>query len=143
MLITQWLISRKQERTQQLKEAKRQEKAQKREQKRLRKQEDATPLTEEQRAAKRAAVENRSKQRIERAKVVAERLQEAESIAPKLVIDLGFWDLMKDGFQRSLVSQLAFSAGCNKRSEKPCSLHLTRYVTTNGRNVGFARFSVN
>lgn len=131
LLISQWLISRKQERTQQLKEAKKQAKAQKREQKRSRQQE-ATPLTEEERAAKRAAIEDKSKQRIHRAKVITERLQQAETIAPKLVIDLDFWDLMKDGFQRSLVSQLAFSAGCNKRSEKPCSVHLTRYVILDG-----------
>lgn len=118
---------------QQRKEEKKLEKAQRREEKRSRKLADTLPMTEEERAAKREAQKQRSRQRIDHVKAVAKRLQDAESDAPKLVLDLDFWDLMADGYRRSLVSQVAFSAGCNKKSVKPCSIHLTRWVT-HGRN---------
>ena len=123
-------IRRKQEMHRQKKEAKKKEKQQKQAEKRAREGAERVQLSEEERAAKRAAMEKRAKQRHEEREAVADRLLEARITAPKLVLDLDFWDLMPDGSQRSLVSQLAFSSGCNKKSEKPCSLHFTRCAVT-------------
>lgn len=110
----------------QRKEKKKEEKAVKREERKAHKVLRESSLTEEERAAKTAMREKRSRERIEHHAAVAKRLKEAEATAPKLVIDLSFWDKMTDGYQRSLVSQLAFSAGCNKKADKPCGMHFTR-----------------
>eukprot|EP00892_Ulva_mutabilis_P006710 jgi/Ulvmu1/4410/UM002_0135.1 len=120
-------LKRKQEMHRMKKEAKKKEKR-KRQAERLQGRADQAPLTEEERSAKRAAMQEKYNQRVERTKALAFKLQHAETNAPKLVLDLDFWNLMAEGSQRSLVSQLAFSAGCNKKSENPCSLHFTSFT---------------
>ena len=64
---------------------------------------------------------------------VLARLEAADKSGPRLIIDLEFWALMTPQEQKSLVSQLAYCCGHNRRAEKPCSLHFTRCCSGNRR----------
>jgi Trm5-related predicted tRNA methylase len=83
-----------------------------------------------------AQAEKRSGARLEREKrrradaLQLSRVLEAQEKAPKVIVDLGFWDKMTEQERRSLVSQLGFCVGSNKKANAPCSLHFTRRVTT-------------
>lgn len=73
---------------------------------------------ENQRTKKRGRAEEKQKK--------IKRLKEAQDCTPKIIIDLDFWDKMIEKERVSLVSQLGFSVGANRRSDAPCSLHFTR-----------------
>jgi hypothetical protein len=100
--------------------------------KKQRKQAEFTALTPEKQQDKRQKAQQAAKEREEVHTKMLTKLQAADEHGPKLIIDLDFWDLMNHQERKSLVSQLAFCVGHNKRAAEPCSLHFVRYVTLGG-----------
>jgi hypothetical protein len=87
---------------------------------------DALP-TEEQQARREKAQQAVAARNDAHAAMLA-RLEAADKAGPRLVVDLDFWQHMTNQERRSMVGQIAFCTSHNKRAEKPCSLHCTRYV---------------
>lgn len=83
-------------------------------------------LSPEEQQRKREQAQARIQERTAAKAETSAKLKAAAKDGPKLVIDLDFWDLMMPQEQKSLLSQLAFCAGLNKRAPAPCSLHFTR-----------------
>lgn len=85
-----------------------------------------TSMTEQEREEHKQEVKSRKRARDQEKQQKIKKLKEAPDTAPKIVVDLDFWDKMREGEQRSLVSQLGFCIGANRKSDEPCSLHYTR-----------------
>ena len=122
---------KKQQRRQQAEEAfaakKRQKKEAKKEAKRAEqasKQAAWDAMTEEEREAVRKQAEIDRAAR-EAAKAEAAAAAAAAGPTPVCVIDLDFDDLMDEQEVRSLVQQLMYSYGANKRAARPLRFHLT------------------
>jgi tRNA (Guanine-1)-methyltransferase len=111
-----------QERKKQKKAARKEEQAAKN----ARKRAEFDTLPAEEQAARREAAKQASEQRTAAQAALKSRLQAADASGPRLIVDLDFWDLMTEQEHKSIVCQLAFSVGHNKRAAKPCSLHFTR-----------------
>ena len=90
-----------------------------------RKRREFDALSPAEQEAKRARAQQAVAERSAAAAAMQQRLTDAAKTGPHLVIDLDFWELMTEQERKSLVSQLAFCVGHNKRSEKPCGLHFT------------------
>lgn len=84
-------------------------------------------LTEEEKNERRLAQKRRKRERDDEKEQRMKKLKKAADNAPKIIIDLDFWDKMKEGEQVSLVSQLGFCVGANRKADAPCSLHYTRF----------------
>ena len=81
-------------------------------------------MTEEEREAVRKQGECERLER-ETKKAAAAAAAAAAGPAPTCVIDLDFDELMDEQEVRSLVQQLMYSYGANKRASRPLDLHLT------------------
>jgi Trm5-related predicted tRNA methylase len=84
-------------------------------------------LSPEEQDRKRQQAQARIQERTAAKAETAAKLSAAAKDGPKLIIDLAFWNLMTPQEQKSLLSQLAFCAGLNKRAPVPFSLQFTRY----------------
>ena len=109
------------------KEAKKELKAAAQEKKKEERQQQFAALTEEEKKERILNQKRRKRERDEEKEQRAKKLTQASDNAPKVVVDLDFWDKMKEGEQISLVSQLGFCIGVNRKADAPCSLHYTRW----------------